>query len=541
MQSVAFGDRTAAVPSEQGRIAVLLCADSKGEVNAVDIDRVGSVVSDSSPLAEVLVVDGLCDEPGRLRHVVEGRGFFRLIIACRDGKRSREAFLAAARRAGVPPAGIVAVDLARDAFGDSSVVTAEAAIRVRAALERAVATDLGVPFRERVMLNSAVISRRGLFRLGEEARRPVATWAEGRCRGQHCRACIERCPTGAVSFGRGRVRVEIGKCTGCGACVSTCPTGALSLGGLSVESLAAEVRLLLSEARRESLRYGVAIVCKDARTPVPLGRGWLPLEVPSLEMVTVGWLLQLYVTGAEVNLISCEIESCAARSEALTSFCVDLVQGATSEWDGEARGGGAAAGAILVGPRPLSEPEQSATVTFREPDATAGALRRLSVMSWADAGALPSGRMKPTGPENRRIESPLSPVGEVSIDALRCSACSRCVRACPTGALAVGDPGGPGIALTFDGMLCSACGACVAICPERAVSLRRVVDPSRLGSGRNVVAATATGRRLCQSCGHPIGAGLEIGPIAARLAESHPEIADRLTHETRCADCLLEV
>jgi Ni,Fe-hydrogenase III small subunit/formate hydrogenlyase subunit 6/NADH:ubiquinone oxidoreductase subunit I len=44
-----------------------------------------------------------------------------------------------------------------------------------------------------------------------------------------CTACIESCPTGALSRGRGTpLAIDLGKCLFCGDCAAACPTGAIT-------------------------------------------------------------------------------------------------------------------------------------------------------------------------------------------------------------------------------------------------------------------------------------------------------------------------
>jgi Ni,Fe-hydrogenase III small subunit/formate hydrogenlyase subunit 6/NADH:ubiquinone oxidoreductase subunit I len=44
--------------------------------------------------------------------------------------------------------------------------------------------------------------------------------------GADCRACLESCPTGALSFSGG-LRLDLGRCLFCNECAEACPTGAL--------------------------------------------------------------------------------------------------------------------------------------------------------------------------------------------------------------------------------------------------------------------------------------------------------------------------
>lgn len=51
---------------------------------------------------------------------------------------------------------------------------------------------------------------------------------EANCTG--CEACVDSCPTDAISMVNEKAKVDENECTDCGACVDACPTGAISLG-----------------------------------------------------------------------------------------------------------------------------------------------------------------------------------------------------------------------------------------------------------------------------------------------------------------------
>lgn len=46
-----------------------------------------------------------------------------------------------------------------------------------------------------------------------------------------CRACVEACPTGAVSVEGGKLAVDMGRCLFCADCVAVCPEGAVAFSG----------------------------------------------------------------------------------------------------------------------------------------------------------------------------------------------------------------------------------------------------------------------------------------------------------------------
>lgn len=55
----------------------------------------------------------------------------------------------------------------------------------------------------------------------------VARWDAAACTA--CGACLKRCPMGALSADKGKIRFDAARCIGCGLCVSACEAGALRL------------------------------------------------------------------------------------------------------------------------------------------------------------------------------------------------------------------------------------------------------------------------------------------------------------------------
>ncbi len=50
-----------------------------------------------------------------------------------------------------------------------------------------------------------------------------------RCK-EGCRACVEACPTDALTREAGKLRLDLGKCLFCPECTTACPEGAIELG-----------------------------------------------------------------------------------------------------------------------------------------------------------------------------------------------------------------------------------------------------------------------------------------------------------------------
>ena len=206
--------------------------------------------------------------------------------------------------------------------------------------------------------------------------------------------------------------------------MASCRNGAFALPGADVAGLSAAAAVLVAAIRRQGSATGVAIACRRASLVPRVGEPWL-LRVPSVEMVTAGWLLQLIRAGVGVRLIGCEDERCGERVADLERFVHGLgsALGFSDEYD----------------PRPparrVPHPEGD-WIELWEPEAT--------MQSLAAFGAL--------GPGGTawRAEGPGCPIGVVRIDPAGCSLCEVCVGVCPTGALKTERNSAGSVRLSFD-------------------------------------------------------------------------------------------
>ena len=360
---------------------------------------------------------------------------------------------------------------------------------------------------EKTSFELGALSRRSLLRGLELARRPVATWRAGRCEGgPGCTACLGSCPDGALFRAGASIGVEAERCSGCGVCVAACRNGSFSLPGADLEALAAAAGVLIAGVKH-GLARGVALTCRDAATLVHPGEEWLVLRIPSLEMVTVGWLLQFIAAGTQVRLVACAKPRCANRADALGGFLHGLA--------GQLR-----VGADVNIERGAQDGERC--IELREPEATTQVLSCLGALSGGGTGW--------------KMHGPLCPLGSVSIDSGACSFCEVCVGVCPTGALLAQRDGAGALQLSFEAGRCSACGACVSACPERVVSLELAIDGAEIVAGRRSVAVASEEVASCESCGAPLFVRLS-APVVVRAASSHPSLAPQA--KGICANCHL--
>jgi ferredoxin len=527
--------------------SVFLCSDVVNGKSGASITDALATMSDSPFDADVHVVRKLCSSPSKLSEALKGTRVQRVVVGCSKGAEIRDEVNAIFRRAGLHGSAATVLDMLPAAGADRELVAAQSAAWIRAAVQRVSRADLSAPVRERRASASTRFSRRSLFHPGDVARRPVASWLMDRCDcGGANSACVDACPDGALSLVGRRVSVDQDLCTGCGACMGTCRSGAMSLCGLTIGMLEAEANSLVKDALGLEVRPGVAIVCANATMNAPLGGDWLPLEVPSLEMVGVGWLLQIIAAGVSVRLVGCDDDRCGVRGRNIVRLGSALANEAAPGRCGEARydvEGNLACSEIKLVRFSSIANQCTVVIEFAEPEATVKALSVLGAtrgIQGNDAPALSVHGEPPHPRQSRpwRIESDLSPLGEITVDGTRCSACGCCTSACRTGALAAGETQPSTFVLTLDLAACSACGVCVSSCPENAISLRHVIDSSRFGAGRHSVVEIASNTR-CTSCGRVLVDGLATSIIGGRLAASHPKLAERLLHEVQCVDCLL--
>ncbi len=446
-------------------IAVLVCRDACPGLLAAPADSAAVPVED------------LCERPDAAAQELRRAGASRAVLGvCAPPSRD---LLGALPRAGAVPFGIQSVVLAGRDPDEARVLIGGAVARLGA---------LAPGERGKPRITDGAVSRRSLFsRAAVLYDAPVAVLDAEACTGTAgCGICIERCPHGAVDRASGtspagRVpAVDADRCAGCGVCVSACPSGALRLSGCSTAQVEAQLDALLEHFD------GLVLACESARPDgEALPRGWARIELPTLGLLTPGWLLQLRLRGVATRLAPCEGRCCEGALE-LEALAGRLIAAGAGHQPAPA-----------AGEPPISPGEP---LRLTEPRATADAVRRI-------ADGLP-------------VLDDRAPLGLVSFDPERCTVCGACALACPTGALALEQADDSGAVLLHDPAACVACDRCARACPEQALGVARGIDGARLRAGPIELIRDQPER--CLVC----GAQLPPRPLRRRLRELLPFLAD---------------
>ena len=401
------------------------------------------------------------------------------------------------RAAGFDPLGVPIIGLSDvDVAGDSRIRARVAAATARAGEYRGCSQENLKP------VVPPVMTRRSFLAFAAPSYRVVPRPDESCGAADGCRACVEVCPHGALTWSRGEVTQDRLACAGCGRCVTACPVAAMVNPVFLPAQIEAEIVALADVIEQ----FGVVLTC--ARGPVPSApAGWFNVAVPCVGMLVPHWIMgPLFLGAAAVVVDKC---GCAKETDA------DEQANAAADF---ARLWLDASGITpdrLLPDEPYGDPgpalpHRLGSSAFGERGAAAVA-EALAFMS---------------------VAGDASPLGVVAIDDDLCTGCEMCATVCPSAALQ-SVPIDGFLTIEFDPASCTACGQCVDRCPEPgALSLARVADSAELERGRRMLVSHTLAQ--CKKCGGSVAPQAALDRVAAAIGDE-PEILKQIT--SVCVDC----
>ncbi len=364
-----------------------------------------------------------------------------------------------------------------------------------------------------------------------------------------CRACIDICSAEAITSRKDeqRIHVEPHLCVGCGACTTVCPTGAIGYAAPRPADLGARLRTLLgafasaggqgatlllhsqgqgqvllnelSRAAQLKLAHGVP----HAVLPVAL---WHTASVGiELWLSAIAWGAQQVVVLTTDEEAPQYLEGLQAQMDVAQALLgglgysgthLKLIRAASAlDLDAELQ--------LLKQTRQRMAPTTARFAALADKRATLGlALEHLVAHAPLKESERPEAIALPAQ----------APLGQVRVNADRCTLCLSCVGACPAGAL-LDNAERP--ELRFIEKNCVQCGLCATTCPEDAITLdaRLLLTPQR-SQPRVLNAAQPYG---CIRCGKPFGTVQAIEAMLGRLAGHAMFQGAALERLKMCADC----
>ena len=364
-----------------------------------------------------------------------------------------------------------------------------------------------------------------------------------------CHACIDICSAEAISSRKDeqRIHVEPHLCVGCGACTTVCPTGALGYATPRASEQGARLRTLLARYAAaggqgatlllHSQTRGAALIDELGRaSQLRLAHGVPHHVMPVALWHTASVGLELWLSaiawGAQQLVVLTTVEEAPQYLEGLQAqmdVALALLNGlgysgthlkliqvrSALDLDAELQ--------QLQQTRQRVPAQAARFAAQNEKRATLElALGHLMAQSPLNAAERPEALALPAA----------APLGQVRVDAERCTLCLSCVGACPAGAL-LDNAERP--ELRFIEKNCVQCGLCATTCPEDAITLepRLLLTPQR-AEPRVLNAAQPYG---CIRCGKPFGTVQAIEAMLGRLAGHAMFQGAALERLKMCADC----
>ncbi|MDP3519622.1 MAG: 4Fe-4S binding protein [Hydrogenophaga sp.] len=376
--------------------------------------------------------------------------------------------------------------------------------------------------------------------------------AHGRNEQLGCNACVDICSASAIQSRldsdakRNQIEVNPYLCVGCGACTTVCPTGALSYHYPSAPDQGRRVRTLVTAYAKAGGKNAAVLLHSQvagAALVNDLGRAasldkavnGVParvLPLPAWHTASLGlevWLAAKAWGASQVWVLTTGEEApdyVRALGEQM-AIGNALLQGL----------GYAGEHFRLLHARDARDLAALDTELRGAPAATVATPAAFAVQ--ADKRAtleLALDHLMAHAPQ--RSEAPIalpaagSPLGQVLVDANKCTLCLSCVSACPASAL-LDNPDRP--QLRFTEKNCVQCGLCVKTCPEDALQLQARLLPTEARKQPRVInEAQPYG---CVRCGKPFGTLKGVEAMLGRLAGHSMFQGAALERLKMCGDC----
>ncbi len=339
-----------------------------------------------------------------------------------------------------------------------------------------------------------------------------------------CTACIDACPTQAITSIAEAIEVNPYLCQGGGVCDAVCPTGAIRYVYPEATDILSRMRQVLEHYRNEG---GVSpVIAFVSEADFEQVGEWPDRMLPIVleELASVGmdsWLSALAYGASAVALVDAGSvpDSVNSALKEQLGFTRSLLKGMHYNSD------------VI---QHLSIDELASSAMPVMPDvaiaAYAGNNEKRRTLYFAIDHLVKKVKDLP-----EEIALPSSaPFGRIHVDAERCTLCMGCTSVCPTTAVCAGDDVPR---LVFVESICVQCGLCQSACPEQAIQLqpRLLTDAEQR---RSKIILHEESPFNCISCGKPFATQSIINHIMSKLSGHNMFQSERSKQRLKmCEDC----